>query len=117
MPRRPLRAIWHDQDEGASSVVATPEPHLPLSLSDSPGRIHHLVAQSGCQSAVSQGTLRRLELERTGLKPPQPQQQLCGRQREVRRRCGSLEPTEGMADFNVSHICYSTFSWEEEAGP
>ncbi|KAJ4932949.1 hypothetical protein JOQ06_029787, partial [Pogonophryne albipinna] len=52
--------------------------------------------QSGCQSAASQGTHRRWELGGTGLKPPQPRQQLGGRQREVRHRCGSLEPTEEM---------------------
>lgn len=51
------------------------------------------------------------------MKPPQLRQQLCGRQTEVRRRCESLGPTEGTADFNIGHVCYSTFSWEEEDSP
>lgn len=106
-------------------------PHLPLVLRFSGGHSCSLTSpchfwfswqdpssawQSVCQSAGSRGTCRQWEPGGSGLKPPQPPQQLCGRQREVRHRCGSLESTEGTADFGDGHVCYSTFSWEEEAG-
>lgn len=126
-PNTQVRAHTHTDTELRQLTASAPrpqvqwwpllKPHLPPVMFDSRGRIHHLLGSLGASQLLPRGIYRRTELRGTGLKPPQLRQQLFGRQTEVRHRCESLEPTEGTADFNISHVCYSTFSGEEKAGP
>lgn len=100
----------------SGSVVATPAASPPPVMFDSRGRIHHLLGSLGASQLPPRGFAGNGSWEALGWSLPSFGSSCVG----DKQRCGtdvSLEPTEGMADFNISHVCYSTFSWEEGAGP
>lgn len=86
----------------SGSVVAAPAASPPPVTFDSHGRIHHLLGSLGASQLPPGGFAADGSREALGLKPSPSfffRRQLCGRQTEVRRRCESLEPTEGTAGF------------------
>lgn len=99
------------------------QPPLPPVTSDPRGRIHHLLGSPGASQLPPQGIQPAMGGESPGWSSshhhhhPQPRRQLC-----LETDRGAAQMWESGADrrymvaFSRGHVCYSTFSWEEEGG-